>query len=66
MKLKEDILRWQAEIKKLAALNQKTFDSSNQLSEDVKALKTQVSELVKITNEMTDAMLTLLRQQIGD
>ena len=66
MKLKEDILRWQAEIKKLAELNQKTFDSSNQLSEDVKALKTQVSELVKITNEMTDAMLTLLRQQIGD
>lgn len=66
MKIKEDIIRWRAEIKKLAQQNDKMLNSADQLTADVKALKNQVSVLVKLTEEMTDAMLTLIRQQIGD
>lgn len=66
MKIKEDIIRWRAEIKKLAQQNDKMLNSADQLNTDVKALKNQVSVLVKLTEEMTDAMLTLIRQQIGD
>lgn len=66
MKIKEDILRWRAEIKKLSEQNVKVLSSAEELKADVQALKDQVSALVKITEEMTEAMLTLIGQQMGD
>lgn len=66
MKIKEDIIKWREEIRKLAKQSEIVLKDTNAFHEDVKDLKEQVSKLVKITEEMTEAMLTLIRQQIGD
>ncbi len=66
MKIKDDILKWKEETHKLNS----AVDSLNKHTEDyakeIKVLKETVAGLVKITEEMTETMLALIRQQIGD
>ena len=66
MKIKDDVLQWREEIKKLKQQSEKMLTSSDELRGDVKVLSSQVQNLVKITENMTDAMLALIRQQMGD
>lgn len=66
MKIKEDIIKWRNEVRELTqkVANLET-NAKNNLAE-LQSLKEQVTNLAKITEEMTNAMLALLRQQIGD
>ena len=66
MKIKDDILQWREEIRKLKQQSEKMLTSSDELRGDIKTLGSQVQTLVKITENMTDAMLALIRQQMGD
>ena len=66
MKIKEDILRWQSQIKILNEQSKNMLSSSETLQAEVKELKQTISKLVDISNEMTEALLTLISQQIGD
>ena len=66
MKIKDDILKWQEALKVIAEQNKKMLTSAETLKDDVKVLGKQVSELIKISQEMANAMLSLIRQQIGD
>ena len=66
MKIKDDILKWQETLKVIAEQNKKMLTSAEILKDDVKVLGKQVSELIKISQEMANAMLSLIRQQIGD
>ena len=56
MKIKEQILKWQEKVEKL----------KETVSEDLKVVKGQISALVDSTNELTEALLALISQQIGD
>ncbi len=66
MKIKEDIIKWRNEVRELTqkVVSLET-NAKNNLAE-LQSLKEQVTNLAKITEEMTNAMLALLRQQIGD
>lgn len=66
MKIKEDILKWRQEIRELAEKVSKFEANSKNYFAEVQGLKESVVNLAKITEEMTEAMLTLIRQQIGD
>ena len=66
MKIKEDILKWREQLREIANQNVKMLQSADTLREDVKILGNSVQNLLKITEEMTEAMLSLIRQQIGD
>lgn len=66
MKIKDDILKWQETLKVIAEQNKKMLTSAEILKDDVKVLGKQVSELINISQEMANAMLSLIRQQIGD
>lgn len=66
MKIKEQIIKWRDEVRQLTQQSKKVADNSAIVFEEVKLLKEQVSSLAKITEEMTETMLSLLRQQIGD
>lgn len=66
MKIKDDIIKWRNEVRELT---QKVVNLENNAKNnlaELQSLKEQVSNLAKITEEMTNAMLALLRQQIGD
>lgn len=66
MKIKDDIIKWRNEVRKLEQQMQSMDTKADDYHADVKALKEQVQTLVKITEEMTETLLTLVRQQIGD
>ena len=66
MKLKDDIKNWK---EKVAELETQTaeFESKMQSTYDeVKDLKEKVETLTSATNEMTEALLALIRQQMSD
>lgn len=66
MKIKDDIIRWRTEVRELA---QKVSNIEVKIKDnftEIQSLKEQVVNLAKITEEMTNSMLALLRQQIGD
>jgi len=66
MKVKEDIIKWRKEIRELTEKVSKFETNSKNYFAEVQSLKESVVNLAKITEEMTEAMLTLIRQQIGD
>lgn len=66
MKIKEDILKWRNEIRELTEKVSRFETNSKNYFAEVQELKKSVVSLAKITEEMTEAMLTLIRQQIGD
>lgn len=66
MKIKEDILKWRKEIRELTEKISKFETDTKSYYTEVQELKEQVVKLANITEEMTEAMLTLIRQQIGD
>lgn len=66
MKIKEDILKWRNEIRELTEKVSRFETNSKNYFAEVQELKKSVVNLAKITEEMTEAMLTLIRQQIGD
>lgn len=66
MKVKEDIIKWRKEIRELTEKVSKFETNSKNYFTEVQSLKESVVNLAKITEEMTEAMLTLIRQQIGD
>lgn len=57
MKLKEDIIKWQEEVKKLAEQNKLLF-------EIVIEQNKQIENMVTVTEEMTKTMLVLINQQM--
>lgn len=66
MKIKDDIIKWRTEVRELA---QKVSNIEVKIKDnftEIQSLKEQVVNLAKITEEMTNSMLALLRQQIGD
>lgn len=66
MKIKDDIIKWRAEVRELA---QKVSSIEVKIKDnftEIQSVKEQVVNLAKITEEMTNSMLALLRQQIGD
>lgn len=66
MKIKEDIIKWRNEVRELTQKVATLEANAKNNLEELKSLKEQVTNLAKITEEMTNAMLALLRQQIGD
>lgn len=66
MKIKDDIIKWREQIRQLNDKISNFENNAQGIYNDVKELKTQVKALVKITEEMTETLLTLIRQQIGD
>lgn len=66
MKIKDDILRWREEMRKMTAAINQLDKKTEDYAADIKELKGMVAGLAKITEEMTETMLTLIRQQIGD
>lgn len=66
MKIKEDIIKWRNEVRELTQKVANLEANAKNNLEELKSLKEQVTNLAKITEEMTNAMLALLRQQIGD
>ncbi len=66
MKVKEDIIKWRKEIRELTEKVSKFETNSKNYFAEVQSLKESVVNLAKVTEEMTEAMLTLIRQQIGD
>jgi len=66
MKIKDDIIKWREQIRQLNEKISNFENNAQGIYNDVKELKTQVKALVKITEEMTETLLTLIRQQIGD
>ena len=66
MKIKDDIIKWRTEVRELT---QKVSNIEVKIKDnftEIQSLKEQVVNLAKITEEMTNSMLALLRQQIGD
>ena len=59
MKVKDQIIRWRDEVKILT-------EQINNYSVDVKELKDRVNALAKTTESMTETMLMLIRNQMGD
>ena len=59
MKVKDQIIKWREEMQSLSS-------QINGYSGDVKELKNRVNELAKITENMTETMLMLIRNQMGD
>lgn len=66
MKIKDDIIKWREEIRQLNTKVAKFEANAKNIYEDITEVKQQVAALVKITEEMTETLLTLIRQQIGD
>lgn len=66
MKIKEDIIKWRNEVRELTQKVANFEANAKNNLEELKSLKEQVTNLAKITEEMTNSMLALLRQQIGD
>lgn len=66
MKIKEDIIKWRNEVRELTQKVANLEANAKNNLEELKSLKEKVTNLAKITEEMTNAMLALLRQQIGD
>lgn len=66
MKIKEDIIKWRNEVRELTQKVANLEANAKNNFEELQSLKEQVTNLAKITEEMTNAMLALLRQQIGD
>lgn len=66
MKIKEDIIKWRNEVRELTQKVANLEANAKNNLEELKSLKEQVTNLAKITEEMTNSMLALLRQQIGD
>lgn len=66
MKIKEDLIKWNAEVQKLSMQVSKLATTTQNCIEEVKVIKEQMTLLTNITKEMSEALLTLLRQQIGD
>lgn len=66
MKIKEQIIKWRDEVRGLTEQSKKVADNSAAFFDEVKELKEKVATLARITEEMTETMLSLLRQQIGD
>ena len=59
MKVKDQIIRWREEMQALSV-------QINNYSNDVGELNERVSKLSKITEDMTETMLMLIRNQMGD
>lgn len=66
MKIKEDIIKWRNEIRELSQQVVSLENNSKNYLAEIGALKEQVKKLAEITEEMTETMLSLIRQQIGD
>lgn len=66
MKIKDDIIKWREEIRQLSAKVANFETNAKSIYKDITEVKQQVAALVKITEEMTETLLTLIRQQIGD
>lgn len=66
MKIKDDIIKWREEIRQLNTKVAKFEANAKNIYEDITEVKQQVAALIKITEEMTETLLTLIRQQIGD
>ncbi len=66
MKIKDDIILWKEECKKLNEQIQEFDKNSEKARTDVKELTIQVNKLTGIVEQMADYMLALIRQQLGD
>lgn len=66
MKLKDDVIKWREEVREFKMQVENFTRHTDTLDLDVKNLKEKVSKLVDITEEMSELMITLIRQQIGD
>ena len=66
MKIKDDIQKWQEEVHKLNTSVKQLEERAEEHTKEIKSLTNTIKGLVKITDEMTEMMLALIRQQIGD
>lgn len=66
MKIKDDIILWKEECSKLNKQVQEFDKNSEQTRAEVKELTSQVQKLTAICEQMANAMLALIRQQLGD
>lgn len=66
MKIKDDLIKWREQINALSS-KISDFETKNQsVYEEIKDIKAQVLAMAKLTENMAETMLALLRQQIGD
>lgn len=66
MKIKDDIVKWKEQIEALSFKICNLEAESKEFYQEIKDIKDKVTELARITNDMTEALLSLLRQQMGD
>jgi len=66
MKIKDSIVKWREQIRNLTEKMSKFESNAESVHEEIKALKEQVETLAKITEEMTDTLLALIKLQEGD
>lgn len=66
MKIKDDILKWQETVRNLSKQTMQVCQLTQTQNLEINELKKKVDELVNITNEMAEAMLALLRLQVGE
>ena len=66
MKIKDDILKWQETVRNLSKQTMQVCQLTQTQNLEISELKKKVEELVKITDEMAETMLALLRLQAGE
>lgn len=66
MKIKEDIVKWREDIFKLTEKVTNFENNAKSIYLDIKDIQETTKMLAKVAEEMSDILLTLIRQQIGD
>lgn len=66
MKIKEDIEKWMKELREIKGQVSQLKSSAELYNADVKILTKQVESLVVIAEGLSETILALVSQQIGD
>lgn len=66
MKIKEQIEQCTQKLAKVESLATKTATNTEKYYWEVKELKTAVNEMTKVFSELTETLLAIIKEQMGD
>lgn len=66
MKIKEQIEKCTQELEKVKSLATKTATNTEKYYWEVKELKTSVEKMTAVFSELTEALIAIIKEQMGD
>lgn len=66
MKIKEQIEKCTQELEKVKSLATKTATNTEKYYWEVKELKTAVEKMTAVFSELTEALIAIIKEQMGD